>query len=1045
MNNQFDELSKSLVHSVTRRQAFKKFSVGLAGIALACFGLANGIAAAAPCFSAKTSSAIPGSQIGPKAGDYKGDGLAVVPIAEEARLRCVYQRLEGEVTPEGLWLTSTLSDEVNDRFRIVAGGVGRTAGFGVRQQSAAAMPLLQSKSLSRTGTVSIDGQTVRLNRAGLVEEYTVSMDGVRQDFVVLEKPTGPGELVLLLAMSGAAVEATPDGAWLVLENTGRKIAYSRLHVTDAVGQELTARMEVFNSNSESGKLIAEIAVIVNDVDAVYPVRIDPTFSDANWISMGTILGANGTVFAAAVDGSGNLYIGGEFTIIGDVFATNIAKWNGSSWSALGSGMGSLDPIRSAIVYALAVSGSDVYAGGDFTTAGGSPATNIAKWNGSSWSALGSGIGPAAIGPNVSALAVSGNDVYAGGYFTTAGSSPANYIAKWNGSSWSALGAGMNAQVNALAISGSDVYAGGDFTTAGGSAANYIAKWNGSTWSTLGSGIDLWVSALAVSGNNLYAGGQFTTAGGIPASNIAKWNGSSWTALGSGMDWPVEALAISGSDVYAGGDFTTAGGSAANYIAKWNGTNWTALGSGVDNGVLALAVSGSNVFVGGDFTTAGGSEGNRITKWNGSSWSALGPGVNDEVYALAVSGGDLYAGGYFTTAGGSPGDCIAKWNGSIWSTLGSGMALPSPFGNLASVYALAVSGSDVYVGGYFTNAGGSTATNIAKWDGSNWTALGSGVGPPSVGLFPPPPVYALAVSGGDLYAGGQFTTAGGVPANHIAKWNGSGWSALGSGLVDGGASVYALAVSGSDLYAGGNFTTAGGGPANRIAKWNGSSWSPLGSGMGGGSGGTRVLALAVLGNDLYVGGDFTTAGGSPANYIAKWNGSSWSALGSGMGGGIGGTMVLALAVSGSDLYAGGNFTTAGGSPANYTAKWNGSSWSALGSGMSSFGFSSRVFALTLSGSDLYSGGAFTTAGGKVSAYLAKAIVNPPILAIESDGFGGYFINFSGVPGSAYQLQRAPSLNGPWTPGDPQAAPASGLLEFWDPLPPPGQGYYRSIGE
>ena len=95
-------------------------------------------------------------------------------------------------------------------------------------------------------------------------------------------------------------------------------------------------------------------------------------------------------------------------------------------------------------------------------------------------------------------------------------------------------------------------------------------------------------------------------------------------------------------------------------------------------------------------------------------------------------------------------------------------------------------------------------------------------------------------------------------------------------------------SGPALYAGGQFTTAGGVAANRIAKWNGSSWSPLGSGMNDGYG-VSVIALTVFddgsGPALYAGGYFTTAGGVAANYIAKWNGSSWSALGSGMNGGV----------------------------------------------------------------------------------------------------------------------------------------------------------------
>src|SRR5207249_4795897 len=103
--------------------------------------------------------------------------------------------------------------------------------------------------------------------------------------------------------------------------------------------------------------------------------------------------------------------------------------------------------------------------------------------------------------------------------------------------------------------------------------------------------------------------------------------------------------------------------------------------------------------------------------------------------------------------------------------------------------------------------------------------------------------------------------------------------------------------------------AGGVSANCIAKWNGSSWSALGSGLGVPSV-SSVLALAASGSDLYAGGTFQTAGGSAATYIAKWNGSSWSALGSGMN-----NPAYALAVSGSNLYAGGTFTTAGGNAAN----------------------------------------------------------------------------------------------------------------------------------
>jgi len=365
------------------------------------------------------------------------------------------------------------------------------------------------------------------------------------------------------------------------------------------------------------------------------------------------------VSALAMSGS-TLYAGGDFSTAGGSAADYIAQWNGSGWSAFGSGMNGFG--MNGGVLALTVSGSTLYAGGDFSTAGGSAANCIAQWNGTSWSALGSGISGTVdgLGPYVKVLAVSGKTLYAGGAFSTAGGSTAINIAQWDGSSWSSLGSGFSGGdqngtfVAALAVSSGTLYAGGDFSTAGGSAANCIAQWNGSSWSALGLGMNGWVDALAVLGGTLYAGGCFTTAGGSAANVIAQWNGSSWSALGSGVggdEYPyVYALAVSGSTLYVGAGFSTAGGSAANAIAQWNGSGWAALGSGMNSDVRALAMSGNTLYAGGDFTTAGGKAANYIAQWNGSSWSPLGSGMNSSVVALAVSGSTLYAGGDFTTAG-----------------------------------------------------------------------------------------------------------------------------------------------------------------------------------------------------------------------------------------------------------------------------------------------------------------------------------------------------------------------------------------------------------
>ena len=569
------------------------------------------------------------------------------------------------------------------------------------------------------------------------------------------------------------------------------------------------------------------------------------FTDANWISMGALPGADNTVWAVVADDWGNVYIAGDFIVVGETRTGNIAKWNGSSWSWLSGA-------PNGRVRALAVSGSDLYAAGDFTLAGSS---HIAKWNGTNWSALGSGVDSV-----VTALAVSGNDAYAGGVFTKAGGIPANRIAKWNGSNWSALGSGISgslgygfqvppSRVSALVMSGSDLYVGGVFTNAGGSPAANIAKWDGNNWSALGPGIsgpfygDNHISALAVSGGEIYAGGSFSMAGGSPAGSIAKWNGTSWSALGSGVSGGVQALAVSRGDLYAGGYFSAAGGRPANYIAKWDGNNWHAFGgNGLPAPVSAIAVVGTKVYAG------------RHT-WDGTNWSLGGSGLNASVHALAVSGSNVYAGGWYIREPQTPAAHIAMWNGTSWSALGSGVD--------DDVSALAVSGTDVYAGGWFTNAGGTAANAIAKWDGTNWSPLGSGVN----GV-----VSALAVSGSDVYAGGRFTTAGGDPADYIAKWDGTNWSALGSARLNG--YVYALATSGSDLYVGGVFSRADERWIGHVAKWDGTNWSVLGW-NGSVYPFPAVYALAVSGNELYAGGSlFSVIGGN----IAKWDGTNWSTLG-----------------------------------------------------------------------------------------------------------------------------------------------------------------------
>ncbi|WP_171634137.1 S-layer homology domain-containing protein [Paenibacillus plantarum] len=388
------------------------------------------------------------------------------------------------------------------------------------------------------------------------------------------------------------------------------------------------------------------------------------------------------------------------------FTGNQSAQAESMWSNLGTGL------SSSYVRSIAVSGTDVYAGGNFTTAGGNPATHIAKWNGSQWSNLGTGLNSF-----VFAVAASGSDVYAGGIFSTAGGNSASTIAKWNGSNWSSLGTGTNGTVYAIAVSGTDVYVAGNFSTAGGIPATNIAKWNGTSWSSLGTGILNTVYALAVSGTDVYAAGSFSTAGGTSAVRIAKWNGTSWSNLGTGLNGDAYALAVSGSNVYVGGNFSTAGGSSANRIAKWDGSSWSSLGAGFDNTVSAITVSGSTVYAGGGFATAGGGSANRIAKWDGNSWSSLGAGLNNPVNAITVLGSTIYAGGAFTTAGGNSANLIAKWGDAATITFNSNGGSPVSsqsvaYGDIATVPTLPPTKAGYTFAGWYSDSGLNTAYDFA---------------------------------------------------------------------------------------------------------------------------------------------------------------------------------------------------------------------------------------------------------------------------------------------------------------------------------------------
>ena len=350
-----------------------------------------------------------------------------------------------------------------------------------------------------------------------------------------------------------------------------------------------------------------------------------------------------------------------------------------------------------------------------------------------------------------------------------------------------------------------------------------------------------------------------------------------------------------NSIYVGGNFTEIYinniNSPVNAICKVYLNNGTIdnMNGGVVNGAIngecyAIDIdSNNNVYIGGSFATADGIIVNNIAKWDGSSWSQLGQGVGGNCRAIAIdSSNNIYAGGSIMTAGEINVNRIAKWDGSSWSELSTGLD--------GVCHAIAIdSSNNVYVGGNFTTAGETNVNNIARWNGTIWEPLtyslifdfNNGVDGPC---------YAIAIDiNNNVYVGGQFSSVsdGLANMNNIAVWKIASslnpyWRSLDNGLDD---TCLAITLDNNNVYVGGNFTTADGIIVNHIAKWissgsgnstnAGGSWSAIGTGLSGiFSFTTYCNTIAINNNDIYVGGDFTGAGDISSNNFAYWNGSIW---------------------------------------------------------------------------------------------------------------------------------------------------------------------------
>ena len=709
----------------------------------------------------------------------------------------------------------------------------------------------------------------------------------------------------------------------------------------------------------------------------------PFYAHATFLSapdVGT-LGPNGQVSAIVATSSG-VYLGGGFTYVG----TNIG---GFASTATSTGIISTSsPIVNGTLSVVIPDGSGGwYIGGTFTQVGTSTRNNLAH-------ILSNNTVDPNFNPNVGstvlalALSTTTSTLYTGGQFTTVGGVTYNYLAAintTNGNASTTFNPNMNFFVYTLALTpdGSTLYAGGGFSSVGGVTYNGLAaiKTSNGTASTtfnpnMGSGSTIYTITLSSDGSLLYTGGFFGKVGGVTYNNLAAIStatASATPAFNPNMQSSVYTLLLSsdGSTLYAGGQFNKVGGVTYNNLAAISTVTASAtpaFNPNLNGTVYSIALSsdGSTLYTGGQFSKVGGVTYNDLAAINTTSASAtpaFSPNMSSIVKTLALSsdGSQIYFGSnvaIFINGATRNGLAALDSTGKILNNSFN----PNVTGG--SVFALAISpdGSTLYAGGNFTTVGGVTYNRLAAINTSNGTA--STTFNPNLSST----VNALAISsdGSLLYTGGVFTTVGGVTYNRLAAINTTTASATPAFNPNMSSTVSALVLTpdGSTLYAGGQFTTVGGVTYNRLAAINTTTASATPAFNPNVNFTVSALALSSDNSTLYTGGSFSAVGGVTYNDLAAINTTNGNASTT-FNPNLNNIMyALALSSDNSTLYTGGAFTTVGGVTYNRLAAINTTTASATPAFNPNM--SGAVYALALSPdkSKLYAGGVFTTVGGNL---------------------------------------------------------------------------------
>lgn len=344
-------------------------------------------------------------------------------------------------------------------------------------------------------------------------------------------------------------------------------------------------------------------------------------------------------------------------------------------------------------------------------------------------------------------------------------------------------------------------------------------------------------------------------------------------IGQGANSWVNAFYEDTTDnmLYIGGWFLTFDSDTVWGIVKYDGQDAVPLGTGqfpcgnACPGIVSIEKYNNDIYVAGAMSGMEGDTTGGFSRWNGTSWDSLGYlqdfyGDPADLADLEVYNGELYMCGTISYINGQPATGVAKWDGVQFTDLG--FPYTSTGGSPCNLLKLQHYNGDLIVvsTGCYDQFGG--AHKLWKYDGVTWDTMDFNINGFGVG--------DIDVYNGELYVAGLFDTLGGNPGNYIVGWDGSQLRDVGGGLWNGGANaqVFDLEVWNGRLYAAGLFTEAGGIPAKHLAYWDGVEWCT--------NGGDFLNGVYEIGhlNDTMIVACHTHVDGIQVNRIAKWVGGSY---------------------------------------------------------------------------------------------------------------------------------------------------------------------------